>query len=371
MCDQSISISGLPVNSCSVPACYKVQNLNNQTTLLPERQKVVLALDPEISPLSGNFQLEVFKEDVKVRKGFSRPRSTHERAPRAQIFEFSASSRRNLLKTCRNSGHHITSQFCLTYHDNWPKDGKELKRQIHVFLVLLARHYSGVHYLWVLEFQARTAPHFHLFLDLESTPENQKFLAETWLTVSGQSSDEECRRWHLHTSNFFPWSMVSGSYVSKYAEKAEQKDVPENFHNVGRFWGSSRNMVPKSYIIDPVEAEDYEIAGQIEQAIRSLTKNEEKKRRYSIYCRKSLFKCRISEMEDGIKRDPSASASLSQALEVLKQRYSVFCKKAHMVKSLRSRVCSYTLVFATSLLFQYLDTCNQAGKFIQSVKIPF
>ena len=371
MCDQSISIIEPSVKSSSAPACYKVQNLNSQTDLVPERQKAVLALDPELPPLPGQFQLEVFKEDVKVRKGFSRPGSSHERAPRAQIFEFSASSRRNLLKTCRNSGHHITSQFCLTYHDNWPKDGVELKRQIHVFLVLLARHYKGVHYLWVLEFQARTAPHFHLFLDLDVTPHNQQFLAETWLTVSGQSEDDVCRSWHLHQNNFFPWSMVSGSYVSKYAEKAEQKDVPENFHNVGRFWGSSRNMVPKSYIIDPVEVEDVDLHGKIEKAIRSLTKNEEKKRRQGIFERKRLYKLRISEMENAVIADPSCMVQVSEALESLRQRYAVFCKKASMVKKLRDRVCSYTLIFATSLLFQYLDTCNQAGRFIHSVKIPF
>ena len=369
MCDQSISISGLHVNSCPAPACYKVQNSNN--SLVPERQKAVLVLDPELPPLPGQFILQVYKADLKIVKGFSRPGSQHERAPREAIFEFSASSRKNLLKTCRNSGHHIRSQFCLTFHDTWPADGQELKRQMNVFLTLLRREYSDVHYLWVLEFQARTAPHFHLFTDLDVTPENQRFLAETWVTVSGQLDDEVCLAWHLHDNNFFAWSMVNGSYVSKYAEKAEQKDVPENFHNVGRFWGSSRNMVPRFYVVDPVEAEDPEIAGKIEQAVRSITKNEEKKRRRSIDTRKSVFQRTIQDLENAVFGPTPAIPEDEEALDTTKKRYSIFKKKIHLIKELRSRVCSYTLIFATPLLFQYLDTCNQAGRYIESIKIPF
>lgn len=367
----SISSVDQSVKAASAPACYKVQNLNSPSSLVPERQKAVLSLDPELSPLPGQFVLQVYKVDLKIVKGFSRPGSQHERAPREAIFEFSASSRKNLLKTCRNSGHHIRSQFCLTFHENWPADGKELKRQMHVFLVLLARHYPGCHYLWVLEFQARTAPHFHLFTDLEPTSENQRFLAQTWVTVSGQLDDEVCLAWHLHENNFFAWTMVNGSYVSKYAEKAEQKDVPENFHNVGRFWGSSRNMVPRYYVVDPVEAEDPEIAGKIEQAVRSITKNEEKKRRRSIDARKSVFQRTISELENAVFGTTTPTVDDEEALDSVKKRYAIFRKKIHLIKELRSRVCSYTLIFATPLLFQYLDTCNQAGRYIESIKIPF
>jgi len=38
--------------------------------------------------------------------------------------------------------------------------------------------------------------------------------------------------------------MKKGGYLCKYLEKKEQKNVPNNFENVGRFWGCSRNMVP-------------------------------------------------------------------------------------------------------------------------------
>ena len=32
-------------------------------------------------------------------------------------------------------------------------------------------------------------------------------------------------------------------YMAKYMDKAEQKEVPENYKNVGRFWGASRLII--------------------------------------------------------------------------------------------------------------------------------
>jgi hypothetical protein len=46
--------------------------------------------------------------------------------------------------------------------------------------------------------------------------------------------------------------MESSAYIMKeYAIKHEQKQVPEQYHNVGRFWGHSQNMHPLGMIVEP------------------------------------------------------------------------------------------------------------------------
>lgn len=196
---------------------------------------------------------------------------------RGNIFQFSAASSRRLKFTCRNSGHYIQSQFCCTFHNSWPRDGKSLKAMLERLIKRIKRKFGrGIHYLWVLEFQGREAPHLHLFLDLLPTTENRLFLADAWLDSSGQSADDQCRSFHSHPKNFFTWDMQSGDYLVKnYASKSEQKDVPAAFHNVGRFWGASRNMTPEFSTLDPRDHEEgYKIC--IEQALRIATRHHEK-----------------------------------------------------------------------------------------------
>ena len=88
-------------------------------------------------------------------------------------------------------------------------------------------------------------PHIHVFTDIPVSHENHVILANAWLEVSGQSDDDMSRRFHMHKENFFDWDLSSGAYlVKQYIGKVEQKDVPSNYHNVGRFWGASANMKP-------------------------------------------------------------------------------------------------------------------------------
>lgn len=70
--------------------------------------------------------------------------------------------------------------------------------------------------------------------------------------------------------------MKSGDYlVKEYIGKIEQKEVPESFRNVGRFWGASRNMTPDFSTLDPRDHEDG-IRICVEQALRITTRHHEK-----------------------------------------------------------------------------------------------
>lgn len=222
------------------------------------------------------YWLQVYRKDLIIKRPCIQV-SEGTTGKRGKIWQFSEGSSRRLKFLCRNSGHHIKSQFCCTFHNSWPLDGKSLKAMIGRLINRIKRKFGrGLHYIWVLEFQEREAPHLHLFLDLPATRQNRWFLADAWLDVSDQMADPVCRRFHRNPKNFFTWEMKSGDYlVKEYIGKIEQKEVPESFRNVGRFWGASRNMTPDFSTLDPRDHEDG-IRICVEQALRITTRHHEK-----------------------------------------------------------------------------------------------
>lgn len=190
-----------------------------------------------------------YTNDVVIKKHSLTP--AHKRAKRQEITLFSKASQRRLLHVARNSGHFIKSQLCLTYHFALPDDGKKVKAQLNSFLTLLREEYPNIKYLWVLEFQSRGVPHFHLFTDIcPSRVSFRDWCAVTWNRILGDS--EQHLAFQGHAKNFIPWSMASGRYlVKEYLAKASQKEIPQEYHSVGRFWGNSRNMIPVSQVIEP------------------------------------------------------------------------------------------------------------------------
>jgi hypothetical protein len=168
---------------------------------------------------------------------------------RGTIYELSAKSRSRLKHVCDNSGHRIKSQFCLTYHDQNPTDGQEVKKHLASFKKALRRQFPGVGYIWVLEFQKRGVPHYHLFLTIPPDPEKQGKLARSWVKITNGTQAQQ--EWHGRSQNWIPWDMgINGNYVvDQYLTKQVQKDVPHHYQSVGRFWGVSRNLIPIPEII--------------------------------------------------------------------------------------------------------------------------
>jgi hypothetical protein len=180
--------------------------------------------------------------DVKIKKdGFSSP---HKRGKRQAVSTFSIPSRKRLLEVCRNCGWMIHSQLLLTYHFGMPENGKEVKKQLNSFLTLMREQYPGIAYIWILEFQERGVPHFHVFTD--RIHEDKSFLqwsATTWNRILKES--EMHLQFQNHTNNLRRWEIGTGNYLVKnYLAKEEQKIVPDEYLSVGRFWGNSRNMIP-------------------------------------------------------------------------------------------------------------------------------
>jgi len=210
-----------------------------------------------------------WKQSMKVcRKPYLQSKAS--RGDRKQITAFTDKARRNLRFKALNAKQPLISQFCLTYHNIVPKDGRETKSHLNRFLNKFRRMWPDSVYLWVLEFQGRGVAHYHVFLSLPVTRENHRKLADMWADVVDPSNDQ-LRKFHLHSRNFINWDMGSGRYLTKYLDKARQKDVPENFANVGRFWGTSRGIVG-----DPVHVTAKSIiegfTGKVEQPVKLITR---------------------------------------------------------------------------------------------------
>jgi len=235
-----------------------------------------------VNPGAGkdvDYWLQVYHSDVVVKKpvlqGY-RP----DAGLKQKIFQFSPGSRNRLLFVCRNSGRYIRSQFCCTYHESWPVNGKIVKNDLRKFIKRVERKFGrgSLFYLWILEFQERNAPHLHFFSSIEPTTENRFLLVQMWLEVIGEAENVKCRKFHDHKKNFFAWDMKNGAYLAKeYIGKLEQKKVPACFHNVGRFWGHSRNMKPDFHMVDlydfPEALEDV-----YKKTVRIITKSTERKK---------------------------------------------------------------------------------------------
>jgi len=168
----------------------------------------------------------------------------------------------------RNSNHTFRAFVTLTYPSLFPTDGAIVKRQLNNFLTQLRKRYPNVQYAWVLEFQKRGAPHFHIVLSKEvpSQDVESKYWQKSWVKIV--CDDEPCpdssfmdvynwrefqephnknREKHLKYGcridpvlDKNPAKLAN--YFAKYLSKGSQKEAPKNFQNIGRWWGSSRKL---------------------------------------------------------------------------------------------------------------------------------
>lgn len=197
--------------------------------------------------ISQTGRFEVFPRSLRVvRPGTGRQDAMPPDRSGQSISGFSDKSRSRLRFAALNAFPALTSQLALTYHDTWPTDGRQCKRHLGLFLDLLRRWCPGINYLWLLEFQKRNAPHFHLFLSIPPDADLWRKLAQAWVTISGGTS--EALWWHgpERGQNWIPWDMGNGGYLCKYLDKEAQKSIPDDYHSFGRFWGHNRGLVPES-----------------------------------------------------------------------------------------------------------------------------
>lgn len=175
--------------------------------------------------------MSVFRCDLKLQHLRD---STASPGRRGKVEGLSAASRRRLLHV----GHNGPDWVCmlrLSYGD-WPEDGRTCKAHLNAFLTALRRLHQveGVSYVWVLEFQKRGAPHFHVLVN-RWVPKG--WLTRRWASIIGEPANVSSTNVKSVNDNTH-----AARYLVKYAAKEEQKEVPAGFRNVGRMWGTSRDV---------------------------------------------------------------------------------------------------------------------------------
>jgi hypothetical protein len=223
----------------------------NQGLMVPDRSKyeqrrqdirnrdrgVVTAKDAEnnsgyIYRASGN---------LFIRRSVSRTiPHAFDHSVRGDIKRFSASAGSRMRSYLRECMAEYGFMVTLTYPGFFTSNGQESKEHLRRMLQEIKREaqrcgadMSKFSLFWFLEFQGRGAPHYHIF---STWNPNKNWLSSRWYEIVN-SEDERHLRAGTNIEVLRAGRAGTISYAAKYANKAEQKDVPEGYENVGRFWG--------------------------------------------------------------------------------------------------------------------------------------
>lgn len=145
----------------------------------------------------------------------------------------------------------------LTYPAEFPTVERS-KRDLKIFLQRLNRRFPEAGYIWKLEPQERSAPHFHLLVWGIGTRKLFQWVCSTWYEIAG-NGDKNALLFLLGAlkdskscvSKVRSWRGV-WSYASKYLGKTFEVSGWKN-QWTGRFWGvGKRSNIPfgKEIIID-------------------------------------------------------------------------------------------------------------------------
>lgn len=189
---------------------------------------------------------------------------------RGKIKELSRKSLSRLAFLTRENGKMFKSLLTLTYGNISPKDGRELKIHLNRVLTYLRRAHKA-QYVWFLEFTRAGRPHIHVLLDHPPSIIDRFALAEYWANGVAINWPTEVKisfleqvntrnkmfSVHFHKAS---WEIIrkpggAARYVTKYATKLKQKQVPPHFEDVGRFWGASKevSLGDPEYSVDVTE----------------------------------------------------------------------------------------------------------------------
>lgn len=173
---------------------------------------------------------------------------------RSTITEWSKKSRARCEKHIRNCPDGSIKYFLtLTYPREFSNDGVRIKRDLSTMRKRLRR--MGVRDdIWFLEFQMRGAPHFHLYLGQCPTGNLEKGIkacANAWYEIVGSGDPKhlkftlgQCGGKNKPCLEIMRNPHAASYYAVKYVVKADQKKVPSEYLNVGRFWGWGGKLKP-------------------------------------------------------------------------------------------------------------------------------
>ena len=181
---------------------------------------------------SVTFKVHKKSVQIGIRTGKVVP--SREAGSRGRINGFSYKSERNLRLLLEDTSDRWETFLTLTYPEAFPTDGRKVDRDRRAFFKRLRRRYGRRDYISVLEFQRRGAPHVHILTD---GPVDREWLSQAWYEVVG-SGDTRHLAAGTRIDPVKDKERVA-TYMLGYLKKRIQKDVPEGYENVGRFWTSN------------------------------------------------------------------------------------------------------------------------------------
>lgn len=178
-------------------------------------------------------EIKLLKQDILIKRK-NKCFSPAGGGLRSSIMKFSRASQRRLKLAVRNSDVEFKNMLTLTYPGEFPTDGRKVKRDLSVMRKWLVRR--GVSGIAILEFQSRGAPHFHLLYNDIQLDKSE--VSKQWYEVVGSGDIRHLRA----GTRIEPLRQAHAAqrYVYKFCEtymsKFDQKGVPEEYKEVGRFW---------------------------------------------------------------------------------------------------------------------------------------
>jgi hypothetical protein len=168
------------------------------------------------------------------------------------IKSFSIKSRRrlfNIFTTLSYSNYGQPRFVSATWHYDAPDHKTEIKSFLERYIKRLKRNLPAFHAIWKLEYQERGTPHFHFMifpLDKKTNlfdSSSGKIIQDNWLELKSC----KCEHCKLHSIKVVPLNEYKHAiiYISKEIAKLQDNYCD---HNLGRIWGTSRNLK-----INPIE----------------------------------------------------------------------------------------------------------------------
>jgi len=179
---------------------------------------------------------------------------------RGVVGDFSHSSRRRMQTHLSkiHGDHYETLLFLtLTYHNNW--QGREPRKDLDAYLKRLRRRHPDMAYVWRLEAQKRSAPHYHLLLFFEGrlTDSQKSDITNQWHTLVEPNSEYHSLYGAKLERDLDGMEGVR-VYISKYCAKPSDMGEAQPEWWQGRYWASSRNLKTSMIATIPLHSEEEE-----------------------------------------------------------------------------------------------------------------
>lgn len=152
-------------------------------------------------------------------------------------------------------------EITVTYPAEFPTDGL-IVRKHRLSLLRKIKDLGVKHYTTCLEFQERGAPHIHILVDKWI---NYRTLKHMWFDIVGSGDP-----YHLEAGTSIRDIQditKTRIYMSAYARKKDQKDVPAGYENVGKWWTSNDSAKPHE-----IESCEYETQREMHRENRQITR---------------------------------------------------------------------------------------------------